>query len=82
MRASDSEHGREGPRVTIERSCQGCRMWRTPDWCPVLAQARPNDGRSGRCGIRISGDAWCVPTLDMGENMPENTSSRTATPGL
>lgn len=97
MRASDGEHGREGPRLTIERSCDGCRWvlssfyaiqgdsgfdvycghpsrksrdligdstWRTPDWCPVLAQARPNDGRSGRCGIRISGDAWCV--LDVG----------------
>lgn len=30
----------------------------------VLAQERPNDGRSGRCGIRISGDEWCV--LDVG----------------
>jgi hypothetical protein len=27
---------------------------------------RPNDGRSGRCGIRISGDAWCV--LDVGHD--------------
>lgn len=44
------------------------RAWKAKasasDWCPVLAQARPNDGRSGRCGIRISGDAWCV--LDVG----------------
>jgi hypothetical protein len=90
MSQSDNEYGREGPRVTIERSCQGCRWvlsssylvycghpsrkscnlvgdstWRTPDWCPVLVlQMRPNDGQSGRCGIRISGDAWCV--LDVG----------------
>jgi hypothetical protein len=25
---------------------------------------RPNDGRSGRCGIRMSGTNWCV--LDVG----------------
>lgn len=25
-----------------------------------LEHERPNDGRSGRCGIRISGDEWCV----------------------
>lgn len=28
------------------------------------AKERPNDGRSGRCGIRVSGDKWCV--LDHG----------------
>ena len=27
-------------------------------------EQRPNDGQSGRCGVRISGDAWCV--LDVG----------------
>lgn len=30
----------------------------------ALARCRPNDGRSGRCGVRISGDLWCV--LDLG----------------
>ncbi len=27
-------------------------------------EQRPNDGRGARCGVRISGDAWCV--LDIG----------------
>jgi hypothetical protein len=35
---------------------------RTP--APAAKAERPNDGRSGRCGIRISGDHWC--TLDHG----------------
>lgn len=44
----------------------------TPKWAAEIIRlireignrARPNDGRSGRCGIRLSGDAWCV--LDVG----------------
>ena len=31
-----------------------------------LREQRPNDGRSNRCGIRVSGDAWC--TLDVGHD--------------
>ncbi len=31
-----------------------------------LREQRPNDGRSGRCGIRISGDAWCVRDIGHG----------------
>ena len=25
-----------------------------------VLEMRPNDGRSGRCGIRLSNDSWCV----------------------
>lgn len=30
----------------------------------VIPPVRPNDGRSGRCGKRLSGDCWCL--LDEG----------------
>lgn len=60
------------------RRCRVCRRWTWggPTACAVCVarlDERPNDGRSGRCGIRVSNDHWCI--LDVGHGGDHSMAS-------